>query len=215
MAKKKYYLILDENGFVKSVNSTDNIPYGDIQVDWYPTDRPITEYKYDPETNTFTLDSEKTLAEVKKEKILELKLSAVKFLESGTDVQTTTFGRTPLRFTESVIQDLNNLRVQMENGVENLYFAPDGKALKAITTDDAKLILSTMSYYITYASAIEQATIEWCNSCATVEEVGNVGFTTKGMPAEMQSAFNSVLSNITNTIYSAKAVGKVYQEKTV
>lgn len=215
MAKKKYYLILDENGFVKSVHSTDNIPYGDIQVDWYPTDRPITEYKYDVESGKFTLDETTSLAELKKEKLKELAAAAKQYLEEGTDIQTETFKRTPLRFTPEFIRDVDNLRVQLENGVQNLYFAPAGTSMKKITVNDAKAIISTTSYYIANASAIERAACDWCNQCATVEDLEKVELSTTNMPTEIKNAYIILRNDITASIHTAKAIGKTYQEKVV
>lgn len=215
MAKKKYYLILDENGFVKSVHSTDNIPYGDIQVDWYPTDRPITEYKYDVESGKFTLDETTSLAELKKEKLKELAAAAKQYLEEGTDIQTETFKRTPLRFTPEFIRDVDNLRVQLENGVQNLYFAPAGTSMKKITVNDAKAIISTTSYYIANASAIERAACDWCNQCATVEDLEKVELPTTNMPTEIKNAYIILRNDITASIHTAKAIGKTYQEKVV
>lgn len=215
MAKKKYYLILDENGFVKSVHSTDNIPYGDIQVDWYPTDRPITEYKYDVESGKFTLDKTTSLAELKKEKLKELAAAAKQYLEEGTDIQTETFKRTPLRFTPEFIRDVDNLRVQLENGVQNLYFAPAGTSMKKITVNDAKAIISTTSYYIANASAIERAACDWCNQCATIEDLEKVELSTTNMPTEIKNAYIILRNDITASIHTAKAIGKTYQEKVV
>lgn len=215
MAKKKYYLILDENGFVKSVHSTDNIPYGDIQVDWYPTDRPITEYKYDVESGKFTLDATTSLAELKKEKLKELAAAAKQYLEEGTDIQTETFKRTPLRFTPEFIRDVDNLRVQLENGVQNLYFAPAGTSMKKITVNDAKAITSTTSYYIANASALERAACDWCNQCATVEDLEKVELSTNNMPTEIKNAYIILRNDITANIHTAKAIGKTYQEKVV
>ena len=215
MAKKKYYLILDENGFVKSVHSTDNIPYGDIQVDWYPTDRPITEYKYDVESGKFTLDETTSLAELKKEKLKELAAAAKQYLEEGTDIQTETFNRTPLRFTPEFIRDVDNLRVQLENGVQNLYFAPAGTSMKKITVNDAKAITSTTSYYIANASALERAACDWCNQCTTVEDLEKVELSTNNMPTEIKNAYIILRNDITASIHTAKAIGKTYQEKVV
>lgn len=215
MAKKKYYLILDENGFVKSVHSTDNIPYGDIQVDWYPTDRPITEYKYDVESGKFTLDENTSLAELKKEKLKELAAAAKQYLEEGTDIQTETFKRTPLRFTPEFIRDVDNLRVQLENGVQNLYFAPAGTSMKKITVNDAKAITSTTSYYNANASALERAACDWCNQCATVEDLEKVELSTNNMPTEIKNAYIILRNDITANIHTAKAIGKTYQEKVV